>query len=439
MPNLKGVAMSVRPPAKRHTVTIRRWGTALAALGVALGMSLVSAPASHSEPLTGPTWVAATSGVAWTPQTITIKTGKKAGSTVTIAVTGSAGGSTTLTAPITPAGFASASWTPTASGIFTITATGAAGQLGTSSVIVVPAPTVTTLFVPGNVEPDRPVSVFAQVRTLSSDTPPSGVVTIRNQNDVILTAGLLRPTGRPGEAWVRMEWLPRVGAPTLTGTFDSDTNAFARSTSPGGKPLIGGTWSAALALPPAMYLGVPAQVGAVMGPGVPLTVGGSVTFVLDIDGRTQWPTGGSTQVTEGVAWSKWTPRQQGNQIFRAFYSSGNFRYGGAPAQWINILPAPEPDVITVTPTGAPAWTSGPVGTLTQGNTVTLTPTSASGNPVTMSSDGPCAFEDAVLTILGPGTCTITATSYGNGGSLTGTQTDYTITALAAPKKKKKRR
>jgi hypothetical protein len=57
----------------------------------------------------------------------------------------------------------------------------------------------------------------------------------------------------------------------------------------------------------------------------------------------------------------------------------------------------------------------------------------------MSSNGPCAFEDAVLTMLGPGTCTVTATSVGNGGSLSGTQDTYTINITAAPKKKNKKR
>jgi hypothetical protein len=43
---------------------------------------------------------------------VTVKAGKKAGATVTIAVSGSAGGSTTLTAPVNSAGFAYASRPP---------------------------------------------------------------------------------------------------------------------------------------------------------------------------------------------------------------------------------------------------------------------------------------------------------------------------------------
>jgi hypothetical protein len=42
-------------------------------------------------------------------------------------------------------------------------------------------------------------------------------------------------------------------------------------------------------------------------------------------------------------------------------------------------------------------------------------------------------------MLGPGTCTVTATSFGNGGSLSGTADTYTINIVAPSKKKKKKR
>ena len=431
--------MNTRHHQSARPAIMRRIGAAMTAIAVALGVSLASAPASKSEPLTGATWVATPNGVAWTPQTVTVKTGNKAGPNVTIAVTGTSGGATTLTAPVNDAGFAYTSWTPTAAGTFTLTASGAYGQLGASSVIVVPAPTLTTLFVPGQVEPGRPVTVFGKVRTLSGSTTPSGTITIRDQRDVIVTRGQLRPTSVSGEALARMEWLPSIGQPFLTGIFEPATNAFATSLSLGGQPLVGGTWSAAIALPPAVYVGVPADVVTVMGPHVPLTVGGSATLKVLVDGRVEFPAGGSTPVDDGAAWSKWNPTLPGNQIVQTLYSSGNFQFGGAPSQWLNVQPAPLPDNITVNPSSASAWTAGSVGSLQQDSDITLTPTSASGNPVIMASDGPCAFEGSVLIMLGPGTCTVTATSFGNGGSLSGTEDTYTINITAAPKKKKRKR
>lgn len=410
----------------------------ITALSVALGLSLAAAPA-HAGPLQGPTWVATANGIAWTPQTVTVKAGRKAGPTVTITVTGSAGGSTTLSAPVTSAGFAYATWTPTASGTFTLTATGAAGPIGASSVTVVPAPTTTTLFVPGNAQPGVAVPIFAEVDTLSSSVAASGTITVRDQNNNVVATGTLSATGNPGEASTRMSWTPSPGSPVLTATFTSATNAFSASTSISEDPFVGGSWTVALTFPPVMYVGVPATLGAVVGAGIPTTVGGSAAFSLNIDGFNFFVMGGSNQINNGVATYQWTPTQAGFQTIQVQYASNNFQYNGNASQAVNIQPAPAADAITVTPAGAPAWAPGVVGTLAQGNSVTLTPTSTSGNPVMMATAGPCALEDAVLTVLGPGACTITATSFGNGGSLSGTTANYTINVTAAPNKKKKRR
>ena len=429
--------MNTRHSQSQRPAIMRRVGAAITAIAMALGVSLASAPTSHAEPLTGATWVATPNGVAWTPQTVTVKTGKKAGPTVTIAVTGTGGGATTLSAPVNGAGFAYAAWTPTAAGTFTLTATGAAGQLGTNSVVVVPAPTLTTLFVPGNVQPGVGVPIFAEVNTLSSSVAPSGTITVRDHNNIVGT-GTLAATGHPGEATTRMSWTPSPGSASLTATFTPATNAFAPSSSLAEIPFVGGSWTVAITAPPVMYVGVPATLGAVVGAGIPTTVGGSAAFSLNIDGFTYYVMGGSNQINDGVATYRWTPTQVGFQTIQVQYASNDLQFNGNASQIVNIQPAPSPDVITVTPSGAPAWTSGSVGSFQQGTNVTLTPTSTSGNPVTMSSDGPCAFEDAVLTMLGPGTCTVTATSFGNGGSLSGTEDTYTINITAAPKNRKSR-
>lgn len=431
--------MHTRHSQSQRPVVMRRVGAAITAIAMALGVSLASAPTSHAEPLTGATWVATPNGVAWTPQTVTVKTGKNAGPTVTIAVTGTGGGATTLSAPVNGAGFAYASWTPTAAGTFTLAASGASGQLGTASVVVVPAPTLTTLFVPGNVQPGVEVPIFAEVDTLSSSVAPSGSITVRDQNNNIVSTGTLAATGHPGEATTRMSWTPSPGSPSLAATFTPATNAFAPSSSLAEIPFVGGSWTVAITAPPVMYVGVPATLGAVVGAGIPTTVGGSAAFSLNIDGFNFYVMGGSNQINAGVATYRWTPTQVGFQTIQVQYASNDLQFNGNASQIVNVQPAPSPDVITVTPSGASAWTSGSVGSLQQGSNITLTPTSTSGNPVTMSSDGPCAFEDAVLTMLGPGTCTVTTTSFGNGGSLSGTQDTYTINIVAPSKKKKKKK
>ncbi len=77
-------------------------------------------------------------------------------------------------------------------------------------------------------------------------------------------------------------------------------------------------------------------------------------------------------------------------------------------------------------------------TLPQGSVTELTPTSQSSNPVTLTTDGPCALDAARLNALGPGQCEITATSLGNDGSLSPTTATYTVTITAPPKKSKKK-
>ena len=72
-----------------------------------------------------------------------------------------------------------------------------------------------------------------------------------------------------------------------------------------------------------------------------------------------------------------------------------------------------------------------------GSWVEITPSSASGSPVTLATDGPCALEAGILTVLGPGTCTVTASALGNGGNLAPSQATYTIGVVRNPPKKRR--
>ena len=73
------------------------------------------------------------------------------------------------------------------------------------------------------------------------------------------------------------------------------------------------------------------------------------------------------------------------------------------------------------------WQPGAVGSSPAGLTLALSGASTSGNPVTMSTDGPCQLQGANLTLLSPETCVVTAASLGNGGSLTPSTSAYTVT------------
>jgi hypothetical protein len=188
-----------------------------------------------------------------------------------------------------------------------------------------------------------------------------------------------------------------------------------------------------------MYVGVPERISSVVSRNSLSPAGGSQAFNLSIDGFTFFVMGGSQPIVDGVSTITWIPTQAGFQTINVQYASANFANNGRDSQAVFIQPAPTPDSITMTPDGAPAWGPGLVGTLTQGSYVSVTPQSVSGNPVTLTPDGPCAIEGGVITVLGPGTCSVTAFSLGNGGSLAPTAATYTIDVVTPPKKRPSRR
>ena len=161
-------------------------------------------------------------------------------------------------------------------------------------------------------------------------------------------------------------------------------------------------------------------------------------FSLSVDGSLYYPMGGSRPIAGGIGRTSWTPTQSGIQTVGVSYTSADFAMNGTNSQVINVRPAPEADEITVTPTGSFTWSNGAAVTLPQGSVAELTPTSQSGNPVTLTADGPCALDAAQFNALGPGQCEITATSLGNGGSLSPTSSTYKVTITAPSKKSKKK-
>ena len=259
---------------------------------------------------------------------------------------------------------------------------------------------------------------------------------MRTSTGALAATGALNPTDVPGVASVTMNWTPPPQPVGLTATFTPSTEAFQSSTSLGISAAVGGEKAIALRTPPVMYVGVPATISAVVGRNFFSPLGGSAAFNLSIDGFTFFVMGGSQPINNGVSTITWTPTQAGVQTINVQYASANFAINGRDSQVVNVQPAPTADAITVTPAGAPAWGPGIVGTLTQGSSVQLTPQSLSGNPVTLSADGPCALNAATITVLGPGTCSVTASSVGNGANLAPAQATYTINVITPPKKRR---
>ncbi len=389
----------------------------------------VSMP-SKAIPMQGKSWVSANNGTVGVQQTVMVKAPALRGQAVTVSFQNAIAGNNSGSASVNQEGFAYLPWTANVAGSWSISANVGGDTVRTTSITVSSMPTVTTLRVAGELAENQSAGLFASVRALSGSITPSGTISVRNQSNTVVATGTLVPTSTEGLATAAMfGWTPSAGPITLTATFTPSTNAFETSVSPSQSPLVGGPQAVSLRLPPISYVGVEETISAVIQPAFQSSLGGSVAFSLNIDGFPFYPMGGSKTLVGDGGQSTWTPTQAGFQTIRVEYASADFGFNGNDTQVINVQPAPTPDSITVTPVESAPWSSGNVGTLTQGNYVEVSAASLSGNPVTLSTDGPCGSDGTFITMLGPGTCTITAASLGNGGSLTASSASYTITVV----------
>ena len=410
--------------------------TAVLVTAAALGLGALAATSASAAPITSRTWVASPNGLVGVQQTVIVRAPKSAGGVATVTFTNATAGTNAGQAQVNSQGFAYLPWTPNVPGAWAISASVDGSSLGASSIVVAAMPPETTLLTPGEVQANQTTSLVAQVSALGGSITPSGTVTVRNQSNAVVATGTLAPTATVGLAAANIEWTPTPGAVSLTATFNPASTAFSSSLSPTQSPAVGGPQAVSLRMPPVAYVGVPETVSAVIQPAFRSSLGGSVAFSLNIDGFLFYPMGGSQPIGNGVGSAPWVPTQTGIQTVGVAYASANFGINGTDTQVINVQPAPTPDAITVTPSGSGPWVPGNVGTLTAGNTVELTPVSQSGNPVTLSTDGPCVVNAGIVTVLGPGSCSITAASLGNGGSLKAADQTYTITVQAAPRKRR---
>ena len=406
------------------------------ALVTALALTLtgVFASVSSSTPITGRDWVATPNGLVGVQQMVIVRAPRQAGKMAVVSFENASAGNNTGEATINSQGFAYLPWQPGTPGTWKISSTVGGLAVGTTSISVAAMPTKTVLMASGQVRENRSTTLVAQVRAVGGEIIPSGTVRVRNQFSAIVASGVLSPTTTPGLASANIAWTPSAGAVSLTATYTPETASFGASISPAVSPTVGDGQAVALRLPPVSYVGVAETIEAVIQPESQSPLGGSVAFILSTQGFFSYPMGGSQSIGDGVGSATWTPTQAGVQNIRVEYASANFAINANNTQAINVLPAPTPDGITITPAGAGAWGPGLVGTLTAGNSVGLTPTSSSGNPVTLSTDGPCAMNAGTVTVLGPGQCIITSTSLGDGGSLAASSSTYLINVLAAPKK-----
>lgn len=412
----------------------------LLAPAVALGVMFSGPAHANTKPSTGATWVASPNGVVGVQQLATLRAPRLKGSAATFTLTTPSGATNAGQAIVNGAGFAYLPWTPNVPGTWTLTATSGGASLDTASLTVVAMPTSTELLVQGEVQPNVTVTIIANVAVLGGSITPSGTVTVRDSSTAVVATGTLTPTGVTGRATASMNWTPGPSSTTLQATYNPGSTAFSSSVSPVSAPWTTAAQAVSLRLPQVMFVGVPATLSSVVNPNYfNAQVGGSQAFNLTIQNATTFPMGGSQPInTQLVSTVTWAPTQPGAQTIGVEYGTPNFQFGGRDSQIVNVQPAPTPDTPRVIPSGATAWTPGSVGSLQAGNTVQLSPSSTSGNPVTLSSNGPCVLEGATVTALGAGTCVITASSLGNSGTLSAATAQYSITVTTPPKKTKGR-
>ena len=394
---------------------------AIAALALATGIGLVSAPAASSAT----TFIATPNGMVGLTQEVVIRTPNNLrNQPVTIGFT-SGPYATSQQTIINAQGFGSLSWTPTQAGTWTIAGLGNAVSVGTTTINVAAMPTTTFLMVPNNVQQGVSSNIVAVVSAPLGTVAPSGSVTVRaggSQN--VMGQGVLTPLAGSSRSIATIAWTPpTIGNFPLIGTYNPSTSAFATSTSPVSQPNVStGLPVVALRFPPSLYVGQQTVLSAVLGNGV---ADGSVAYLLNNIGIS-----GSMPTVNGVENFQWTPTVAGIQTITVNFT-GQLNVSGSSSQQVNILPAPPTDAITVTPQGGAPWSVGTPVVVRAGSNTIVNGSAASGATVVLSESGPCVLNGSVMTALSAGQCTLTATSPGSASFLTNTAT-YTITVQAPP-------
>ena len=323
-------------------------------------------------------------------------------------------------------GFASMNWTPSLAGSWTISGLGSAIGVGSTTVTIAAMPTTTTLFTPTNATSNAVTTVAVIVSAQAGTYAPQGTVNLASAFGNAVGTAPLTPIAGSANAFATFDWQPQIlGTFPLIATFTPSSNGTLASTSGTANSLIvSNAGVVELRLPTSFRVGQPTVISALV---TPTTTVGSAAFQLN-GGYLS----GSIPLANGVATTQWTPTQQGNQVITTQFSSTAVGGpSGAVSQPVNVLPALPADVISVSaPTGT--WGPGRPISIAAGSSTALTTSAASGTQVLLSESGPCAINGAVITGLGAGTCTVTATTVGS-SAYSPASVDFVVTVTAPPR------
>ena len=413
----------------RRSRTTRRVATAALALGIAAGTTLAVGAGAQAAPKGG---VYAPNGMVGVPEQIEVQVSGLNGQTITLGLSSGAN-ATTINAIVGSTGWASATWTPTAAGAWTINALGSALSAGTTTITVAPVPTYTVLLAQQSVQQGVSNTLQGAVVAPIGNIAPTGQVYLATAGGNGITTQPISGNFGTATATVGLPWNPSAGGSTaIIATYQPNNGNFTSSTSPISQPFATtANTVVAMRWPANLYSGTTTVLQAVLGAGLP---DGSVAFSMDGTGIS-----GSIPTTNGVATYQWTPPAAGVHTISVSYT-GNPVAGqagqasGVNSQVVNVQGARAVDNITVDPPSQPVWQIAQPIVMTAGQQVTLTATTTSNTTVLFNEQGPCVINGSVLTTLSAGQCQVTAFTAGNAQLKPGTET-YTITIKAAPKKK----
>ena len=412
----------------RNSRTTRRAATAVLALGLALGSAAAVAGAADAAP-TGAIYVP--NGMVGVSENIAVQVPGVAGQTITLGLS-SGPIATTIQAVVNAQGWASATWTPTVAGAWTIAGLGTAAPAGSTTITVAPMPTYTVLMAQQSVQQGVNNNLAGAVVAPIGSLAPTGSVSLATAGGAGITTQPLSGSFGAGTSTVALPWNPSAGGSTaLQAAFQPNNGNYVASTSPISQPFATtARTTVALRWPATLYAGTTTVISAVLGAGLP---DGSVAFSLDRTGIS-----GSIPTVNGVANYQWTPPTAGIHTIAVSYTGNPVpnqlsQQSGTNSQIVNIQGARAVDNITVDPPTQPAWSIASPIVMAQGTKVTLAATTTSNTTVLFSEQGPCVINGSVLTPLSPGQCQVTAFTAGNASLTPGSET-YTITITAPPKR-----
>ena len=310
-------------------------------------------------------------------------------------------------------------WVPSSSGSWLLQASDGVDTSNIAGAVIGGTTTITTIAAPNVATVGTATKVQVNVTSQGQAAyPPTGTVQVKDgSGNVVANLGLTKANA--GSSYAYWWWTPPTsGTYAFTAYYSGDSVA---SASQSATDLVlasvsGNTIS--LLAPGTMTVGIPVTLTATL---VPSSIQGSVGFTFN--GK---PISASIPIVNGSASMQWTPTAAGAAVLGASYTT-NGGASGSTVDKVNIVNGPaQQDVITLTQPGWGTWAPNGQYNLPNGTSTTMTATTLSGSPVTLSETGPCSVSGLTITVpVASGQCNIQASSPGGKGYAPVTQ-GYTV-------------